>query len=87
MLEEEILYFNNILSVVSKIPEPEKKLIQEAQTICKLLAVSPVTSTAGKPLFSSAWYLKMWLRSRMGDVRFSNPAIWIATSREQKVSV
>ena len=36
-----------------KFPEPEKKLIQEvSQTICKLLAVNPITSAAGEGSFS-----------------------------------
>ena len=36
-----------------KFPEPEKKLIQEVQTICKLRAVNPITSAAGEGSFSS----------------------------------
>ena len=38
---------------VLKFSEPEKKLIQEVQTICKLLAVNPITSAAGEGSFSS----------------------------------
>ena len=38
---------------VLKFSEPEKKLIQEIQTICKLLAVNPITSAAGEDSFSS----------------------------------
>jgi len=53
-------------------PEPEKKLLQEVQTICKLLAVIPATSAAGERSFSSARRLKTWLRARMGDERFGN---------------
>ena len=41
-----------------KFPEPEKKLIQKAQTICKLHAVNPATSAADERLFSSARRLK-----------------------------
>ena len=55
-----------------KFPEPEKKLILEVQTICKLLAVNPATSAAGEGLFSSVRCLKTWLRSRMADERFSH---------------
>ena len=36
-----------------KFPQPEKKLIQEVHTICKLLAVNPATSAAGEDSFSS----------------------------------
>ena len=54
MLQEEPRScFDEILLAVSKFPEPEKKLIQEVQTICKLLAVNPITSAAGEGSFSS----------------------------------
>ena len=61
--------------MVWKFPEPEEKLIQEFETICKLLAVNPATSTASERSFPSVWCLKMWLWSRMGDERFSNLAV------------
>ena len=51
--EEKISCFNEILLAVLKFPEPEKRLIQEVQTICKLLAVNPITSDAGEGSFSS----------------------------------
>lgn len=75
MLKEEISCFDDILSAVTNVPEPEKKLVQEVQTICKLLAVNPATSAAGERSFSSARRLKTWLRSRMGEERFSNLAV------------
>ena len=50
---EDILFFDEILLAVSNFPEPEKKLIQEVQTICKLPAVNPATSAAGERSFSS----------------------------------
>ena len=53
MLKEKISCFDGILLAVSKSPEPEKKLIQEVQTICKLPAVNPATSAAGECSFSS----------------------------------
>ena len=59
-----------------KFSEPEKKLIHEVQTIRKLLAVNPATSAAGEDSFSTARCLKMWLRSRMADERFSNLEVW-----------
>ena len=52
MLKEKTSCFDEILSLVSKFPEPEKKLIQEVQTICKLPAVNPATSAAGERSFS-----------------------------------
>ena len=57
---------------MSKFPKPEEKLIQEAQTICKLPPVNPATSVAGERSFSSAQHLKMWLLSRMGDLAVLN---------------
>ena len=72
--EEKISCYDEILVAVSQFPEPEKKLLQEVQTVCKLLAVNPATSAAGERSFSSARRLKTWLRSRMGDDRFSNLA-------------
>ena len=75
MLKEKVSCFDEILLAVSKFPEPEKKLIQEVQNICKLLTVNPATSAAGERSFSSARRLKTWLRSRMGDERFSNLAV------------
>ena len=51
--------FDEILLAVSKFPEPEKKLIHKAQTICKRS-------------FSSARHLKTWLPSTMGDLAVLN---------------
>ena len=64
--------FDEILLAVSKFPEPEKKLIQKAQTICKLPAVNPATSAADERSFSSARRLKTWLPSRMSDLAVLN---------------
>ena len=55
---------------MSKFPEPEKKLTQEAQTICKLPVVNPATSAAGERSFSSARRLKTWLLSRPSSVEW-----------------
>ena len=65
---EKIACFDEILKAVSKFPKLEEKLIQEAQTICKLPPVNPATSVAGERSFSSARHLKTWLLSRMGDL-------------------
>ena len=72
MLQEKIACFDKILKAVSKFPKPEEKLIQEAQTICKLPPVNPATSVAGERSFSSARHLKTWLLSRMGDLAVLN---------------
>ena len=59
-----------------KFPQPEKKLIQDVHTICKLLAVNPATSAAGEGSFSTVRCLKTWLRSRMADESFSYLEVW-----------
>ena len=51
--EEKKSCFDEILLAVLKFSEPEKKLIQDFQTICKLFAVNPITSAAGEGSFSS----------------------------------
>ena len=61
MLKEKISCFDEILLAVSKFPEPGKKLILQAQTICKLPALKPATSAAGGSSFSSARRLMTWL--------------------------
>ena len=61
---------------MSKFPKPEEKLIQEAQTICKLPAVNPATSAAVERSFSSARRLKTLLLSRMGDLAVFNGHKW-----------
>ena len=62
----------SLVSAVTSVPEPEKKLVYEVQTICWLLAVNPSTNTAGKRSFPSARPLNTWLRSRMDDETFSS---------------
>ena len=72
-VKEKISCFDEIQLVVSKFPEPEKKLHcnSGAQTIC-MPTVNPGTSAAGKRAFSSARRLKTWLPSRMGDLAVVN---------------
>ena len=72
-VKEKISCFDEIQLVVSKFPEPEKKLHcnSGAQTIC-MPTVNPGTSAAGKRAFSSARRLKTWLPSRMGDLAVGN---------------
>ena len=52
---------------MTKMSKPEGKLVQEVQTISKLLAGNLFSSTAGERSFSSAQRLKTWLTPRMGD--------------------
>ena len=61
--------FDDILSMVTKVPEPEKKLVQEVQTIYWLLAVNAATYAAGERSF---WLRFRTARSRMDDERLSN---------------
>ena len=61
--------FDDILLAVTKVPEPEKKLVQEVQTIYWLLAVNAATYAAGERSF---WLRFRMARSRMDDERFSS---------------
>ena len=73
MLKEKISRFDEILLAVSKFPEPEKMLIQEVQTICKLTAVNPARALlAGIYSHLSARRLKTWFPSRMGYLAVLN---------------
>ena len=47
----EISCFDDILSAMTKMSKPERKLVQEVQTISKLLAGNLLSSTAGEPSF------------------------------------
>jgi len=47
--------------------KPEGKLVQEVQTISKLLAGNLFSRTAGERSSPSAQRLKTWLTPRMGD--------------------
>ena len=73
MLSEKISFSDEVLLAVSKFPEPEKKLIQEVQTICKLPAVNPATSAAGERSFSSQCRASEdVVPSKMGDLAVLN---------------
>ena len=52
---------------MTKMSQPEGKLVQEVQTISKLLARNLFSSTAGERSFSPAQRWKTWLTPRMGD--------------------
>ena len=64
--------FDDFIVKIKDLPNPEREMITELITLCKLILVNPATSAAGKRSFSTAWRLKTWLRSRMNQERFSN---------------
>ena len=65
-------------------PNPERELIKEVITLCKLILVNPATSAAGERSFPTARKSKTWLRSRMKKERFSNLTVLnTGTKRER----
>ena len=64
--------FDNIIVKIKELPNPEREMIKEVITLCKLILVNPATSAADERSFSTARRLKSWLRSRMNQERFSN---------------
>ena len=64
--------FDDIIVKIKELPNPEREMIKEVITLCKLIVVNPATSAAGERSFSTARRLKTWLRSRMNQERFSN---------------
>lgn len=64
--------FDDIIVKIKELPNPEREMIKEVITLCKLILVNPATSAAGERSFSTARRLKTWLRSRMNQERFSN---------------
>ena len=59
--------FDDIMVKIKELPNPERKMIKEVITLCKLILVNPATSAAGKRSFSTVPRLKIWLRSRMNQ--------------------
>ena len=57
---------------MKELPNPEREMIKEVMTSCKLILVNPATSAADERSFSTARRLQTWLRSRMNQERFSN---------------
>ena len=68
--------FNDIIVKIKELPNPEREIIKEGITLCKLILVNPSTSAASERSFSTAWRLKTWLRSRMNQERFSNLTVF-----------
>ena len=65
--------FDDIIVKIKELPNPEREMIKEVITSCKLILVNPATSSAAdERSFSTARRLKTWLRSRMNQERFSN---------------
>ena len=70
--ESDFLCFDDIVVKIKELPTPERKMINEVFSVCKLLLVNPATSASGERSFSTARRLKTWLRSTMTQERFSN---------------
>ena len=69
------LCFVDIIVKIKELLTPERKMINEVITVCKVILVNPATSAAGERSFSTAQRLKTWLRSTMTQERFSNLTI------------
>ena len=57
--------FDGIIVKIKELANPEREMIKEVITLCKLILVNPATSAAGERSLSTARRLKTWLRSRM----------------------
>ena len=64
--------FDDIIVKIKELLNPEREMIKEVITLCKLILVNPVTSAAGERSFTTVRRLKTWLRSRMYQERLSN---------------
>ena len=63
---------DDIIVKIKELPNPEREMIKEVITLCKVILVNLATSAAGERSFSTAQRLKTWLRSRMNQEQFSN---------------
>ena len=61
--------FDDIMVKIKELPNPEREMIKEVITLCKLILVNPATSAACERSLSPASRLKTWLRSRMNRTR------------------
>ena len=61
------LCLDDIIVKIKELLTPERKMINEVITVCKLILVDPATSAAGdhERSFSTARRLKIWLRLTM----------------------
>ena len=59
----DFLCLDDITVKIKELLTPERKMINEVITVCKLILVDPTaTSAAGERSFSTARRLKTWLR-------------------------
>ena len=54
----EYFCFDDVIVKIKKLPNPEREMIKEVITLCKLIHVNPATSAAGERSFSTARRLK-----------------------------
>lgn len=76
--EGDFLCFDDIVVKIKELSIPERKMINEVISLCKLILVNPATSASGERSFSTARRIKTWLRSTMTQERFSNLTILIS---------
>ena len=74
-MDGDFLCFDDIIVKIKELLTPERKMINEDITVCKLILVNPATSAAGERSFSTARGLKTCLRSTMIQERFINLTI------------
>ena len=55
--------FDDIIVKIKELPNPEREMIKEVITLCKLILVNPATSAADERSSSTARRLETWLRS------------------------
>ena len=79
--------FEDIIVKIKELSNPEREMIKEVITLCKLILVNPATSAAGERSFSTAQRLKTWLHSTMNQERFSNLTVFnIPKERTDRLS-
>ena len=61
----DFLCLEDIIVKIKELLTPERKMINDVITVCKLMLVDPATSAAGERSFSTARRLKTWLRLTM----------------------
>lgn len=72
--EEEVIVFRGYPSVLRKMPQPKKNLIQKFQTIHNLLAVNPTSNAANERSLSFTGVRKQGLDPTQGETQESNLA-------------
>ena len=70
-----LLCLDDVIVKFKELLAPERKIINEVITVCKLILVNPATSAAGERSFSTARRLKTWLRLTMTQERLCNLTI------------